>query len=176
MELFSKYLKAKKKEDNYTDFFGKVEQRELRSKNIELYSQINSSTLKISSYFEKAIRKFPSLFENNLKSFEECLSHLKKISIPNNCVCAGIIDTIPGWRCIDCSKYENAIYCNDCYLKSKDLHKGHEVYYSLGSKGMCDCGNPDSLNIYCHAHSGPFVEQKQIDDYICYYDYNIYYI
>ena len=166
MELFSKYLKAKKKEDNFTDFFGRIEQRELRLKNIELHSQINSSTIKISSYFEKAIRKFPSLFEKNLKSFDECLSHLKKISIPNKCVCAGIIDAIPGWRCIDCSKYENTIYCNDCYINSKDLHKGHEVYYSLGSKGMCDCGNPDSLSIYCHEHCGPFVEQKQIDEYI----------
>jgi len=166
MELFSKYLKAKKKEDNYTDFFGRIEHRELRLKNIELHSQINSSTIKISSYFEKAIRKFPSLFNKNLNSFEECLSHLKKISIPNKCVCAGIIDAIPGWRCINCSKYENTIYCNDCYLKSKDLHKGHEVYYSLDSKGMCDCGNPDSLSTYCHEHSGPFVEQKQIDEYI----------
>ena len=166
MKLYSKYLKAKKNEDNYTDFFGKISQRELKTNNIELYSQINSATIKISSYFEKAIRKFPSLFESDLKTFEQSLFHLQKISIPNKCVCAGAIDAVPGWRCNNCSKHENAIYCNDCYLKSKDLHKGHEVFYSIGTKGMCGCGNPDSLNIYCHEHSGPFVEQKLIDEYI----------
>jgi hypothetical protein len=31
---------------------------------------------------------------------------------------------------------------------------------------MCDCGDPDSLYTYCHEHSGPFTEQKQIDDYM----------
>ena len=78
MKLYSKYLKAKKNEDNYTDFFGKISQRELKTNNIELYSQINSATIKISSYFEKAIRKFPSLFESDLKTFEQSLFHLQK--------------------------------------------------------------------------------------------------
>ena len=31
---------------------------------------------------------------------------------------------------------------------------------------MCDCGDPDSLNIYCPEHSGPYTTQEQIDDYI----------
>ena len=31
---------------------------------------------------------------------------------------------------------------------------------------MCDCGDPLALKIYCKNHSGPFTEQKQIDDYI----------
>ena len=31
---------------------------------------------------------------------------------------------------------------------------------------MCDCGDPDSLYVYCHKHSGPFTEKKQFDEYI----------
>jgi hypothetical protein len=31
---------------------------------------------------------------------------------------------------------------------------------------MCDCGDPDSLYQYCSEHSGPFTDQKQIDEYI----------
>ena len=31
---------------------------------------------------------------------------------------------------------------------------------------MCDCGDPDSLYNYCPEHTGPFTEQKQIDEYI----------
>ncbi len=31
---------------------------------------------------------------------------------------------------------------------------------------MCDCGDPDSLYTFCHEHSGPFTDQKQIDEYI----------
>ena len=166
MNLFSKYLDHKRNESIFTDFFQKIEQKELKTKNNELFLQINSATIKISSYFENCIKKFPSLFNMNFKTFEECLIHLEKCSIPNKCLCASIVDTPKGWHCIECSKYENSIYCNDCYLKSKDLHKNHKILYVDNSKGMCDCGDPDSLNIYCHEHCGPFIKQEEIDDYI----------
>ena len=166
MDPFFKPRQEKEKENNSKELFGTIKQKELLTKNIDLYSQINSSTSKIASYFESSINKFPSLFDSNLNTFEESLTHLQKISIPNKCVCAGVINSIPGWVCITCSKYENTLYCNDCFVKSKDLHKGHEVYYSSKSQGMCDCGDPDSLYTYCHEHSGPFVEQKQIEEYI----------
>ena len=31
---------------------------------------------------------------------------------------------------------------------------------------MCDCGDPDSLTQYCHEHSGPFKEEKEVELYI----------
>ena len=31
---------------------------------------------------------------------------------------------------------------------------------------MCDCGDPDSLYVYCPEHSGPFKTQEQINDYL----------
>ena len=152
--------------DLYLGFFEKIDTTKLETKDIELYIQLNSKSIKISSYFENSIDKFTSLFEKNLETFEETLNYLEKISIPNKCVCAGLINDIPGWRCVDCSKSENTLYCNDCYVKSQDLHKGHKVYYWENSSGMCDCGDPSSLNKYCHEHSGPFTEEKDIEDYI----------
>ena len=46
------------------------------------------------------------------------------------------------------------------------MHKNHDVFFQPGSTGMCDCGNPTSLYTFCSEHSGPYKEQKQIDDYI----------
>ena len=150
----------------FLGYFEKINNNKLKKDKIELYSKIHSKTIKIASYFEACVQKFSSLFEENLEKFEDCLEYLEKISIPNKCVCASAINDIPGWRCVDCSKSENTLYCNDCYIKSKDLHKGHKVYYWENSTGMCDCGDPSALNKYCHEHSGPFREQKDIDDYI----------
>ena len=154
------------KPDLFLGLFSKISQKELKTKNIELYSQINTATTKIASYFENSVEIFPTLFENNLESFEACLTYLEKIAIPNKCVCAGVIDNIPGWKCSECSKFENTVYCKDCFENSRELHKDHKVAYLPASIGMCDCGDPLSLHNYCKVHSGPFTEQKQIDDYI----------
>ena len=67
---------------------------------------------------------------------------------------------------MECSKYANTIYCNDCYLKSKHLHRNHTIQFLYSANGMCDCGDPDSLYVYCPEHSGPFKTQEQINDYI----------
>ncbi len=157
---------ARQKPKSISESFKKIDNKELKTENNILITAINDSTKEISSFLDDSIQKFPSLFECELKSFEECLKHLEKISVPNKCICAGIINEIPGWRCIDCSKYENTIYCHNCFIKSRDLHKNHKVLYSYNSGGMCDCGDPDSLYQYCSEHSGPFTDQKQIDEYI----------
>ena len=150
----------------FLDLFDKIQEADLTTKDNELYKQIHSATIKLSTYFEKSVEKFPSLFEANLKRFDECLTYLEKIAVPNKCVCAGVVDAIPGFRCADCSKFENTIYCYDCFQNSQDLHKGHKLYYLFYSIGMCDCGDPLALNTYCHEHSGPFTEQSQIDNYV----------
>ena len=153
-------------QESFKEIFLKINQVELKTENNEFYSLINTSTIKISSFFENALQKFPSIFDNNLKSFEECLSYLKNMSTPNKCLCGAAIEEIPAWNCLDCSKYEKTIICEDCYLRSKDLHKGHKIVYLSYAEGVCNCGDPESFNTYCHEHNGPFVEQKQIDEYI----------
>ena len=146
--------------------FQKIRNEELSSDKNELFKLINTKTKEIDSFLDDSIKSFHKLFNNDLKDFEDCIQYLEKKAIPNNCICAGVIDNIPGWRCVECSKYENAIYCNDCYIKSKDAHKNHKVLYLFSSSGMCDCGDPDSLTTFCPDHSGPLSDQKQIDEYI----------
>ena len=168
LEIFKDYInKVGQQNISTMDLFKKInENDELLTKDNRLYLTIYNETKNISSFLIDSIEKFHLLFNKNLKDFDDCLNYLEKIAIPNKCVCAGVIDSIPGWRCVDCSKYENAIYCNDCYIKSKDLHKNHKVVFLYSSSGMCDCGDPDSLYTFCPEHSGPYVDQEQIDNYI----------
>ena len=162
------FLKAFKEKEphNFMDIFKKISHNELIKKDNPLYNQIHTESKNISSFLDDSIKNFHLIFNKNLKDFEDCVKYIESISIPNKCVCAGVIDKIPGWRCDDCSKYENTLYCNDCYLKSKHLHKNHHVQFLYSSSGMCDCGDPDSLYVYCPEHSGPFKTQEQINDYL----------
>ena len=132
-----------------------------------LLKEIDKETKNFEKYFFKKIEEFPKIFEGkNLSSLEESFNYLESISIPSKCICAGIIDTIPGWRCEDCSIYENSIYCSKCYINSKEEHKNHKVEFLNASGGMCDCGDPDSLSSFCCEHCGPYKDQNEIDEYI----------
>ena len=133
----------------------------------EFNKKIFSETKKIHTYLTQSIHTFEKIFpENNSTSFKKFLNYLKKREIPNKCVCAGVIDTIPGWQCVECSTYENSIYCFDCYKASKDLHKNHKVLFLYSSGGMCDCGDPDSLKTFCPNHTGPFKNKEEIQNFI----------
>ena len=148
----------------FNNIEGKIE---LKTKGNPLYEKINIETLNLSNYLEESIKNFHKLFNNKkLKSFDDALDYLENISNQNKCVCAAIIDNIPAWRCVDCCKYESAIYCSECYKKSKNLHQNHKIYYLYSSGGMCDCGDPDSLSAFCPDHSGPFSDQDEINKYI----------
>ena len=50
-------IKNDEKQDLFLGLFKKISQKELKTKNIELYSQINTATTKIASYFEKILLK-----------------------------------------------------------------------------------------------------------------------
>ena len=138
------------------------------SKNADEFNiKIFSETKNMHTYLMESITAFQKIFlGNNLTSFSDFLSYLEKRAIPNNCVCAGVIDTIPGWRCVQCSTYENSIYCNDCYKSSKKLHDDHTILFLYSSGGMCDCGDPDSLRKFCPNHTGPFKTSEEIQNFI----------
>ena len=156
------------KADNEEDIngFKNIVQYSINPKTNSLYNEIESETEKIHSYFMEKTCNFPILFEKDRAILYAVYYYLETNSIPNKCECAGIIDTIPGWRCNDCSHYDTSIYCSKCYIKSKHLHQGHKVYYLRSSGGMCDCGDPDALNIFCVDHCGPYTDQKKIDEII----------
>ena len=159
-------IQKERKNENIMDMFGVLDKNQLSLKENEFYNKIYEETNNIYSYLMESIKGFHNIFQQNLLNFEDALHYLEKISIPDKCVCAGVIETIPGWRCVNCSKYENTIYCNDCYKKSKHLHKNHTLYFLYSSGGMCDCGDPESLYTYCPDHSGPYKNQKEINQYI----------
>ena len=163
-ELLNLLLRIKNREK--PGLFQNIKNEELSSDKNELFNLINTKTKEIYSFLDDSIKSFHKLFNEELKDFDDCVKYLEKKAIPNNCICAGVIDNIPGWRCVECSKYENAIYCNDCYIKTKDAHKNHKVLFLFSSSGMCDCGDPDSLTTFCPDHTGPLSDQKQIDEYI----------
>lgn len=154
-------------EENIMNIFGKLDNnKKLLTQDNELYNKIYSTTHNMHLFLMNSIKEFHNIFKNNLSDFEDVLKYLEKIAIPNKSICAGVIETIPGWRCVDCSKYENAIYCSDCFKKSKHLHKNHKTYFLYSSGGMCDCGDPDSLYTFCPDHRGPLNNQKEINEYI----------
>ena len=150
-----------------SDYFTNLTEEKLSQEEDEFNKKIYSETKNMNEYLMKSISNFQKIFTNNKStSFNDFLKYLEKRAIPNNCVCAGVIESIPGWRCVDCSTYENSIYCNDCYKNSKDLHKNHTMYFLYSSGGMCDCGDPGSLKTFCPKHSGPFKNAEEIKKFI----------
>ena len=154
-------------DNNSENLLNEIHMENLSIKDNILNNKIFNETKNIDFILNKSIKAFYLIFNNKkIKDFDDCLKYLEEIEKPNNCVCAAVINEIPGWRCFECSKYDNAIYCNNCYIKSKNLHKGHKVYFLPNSGGMCDCGDPDSLYTFCPEHSGPYSDQKVVDEYI----------
>ena len=132
----------------------------------DFYKKIRIESENILSFLEETQKQLLKLFDSNFQSLEEVENFLKKISLPNKFVCAKSISDIPGWTCKECDKYTDSIFCHECYKKSKHLHKGHHLYFLPNSGGMCGCGEPEALHIFCPEHSGPHMTQIEIDDYI----------
>ena len=158
-------LLEKIKERCNEKYFRKIDETKLQTYFNSLFENVHNETIFLYNYMTKKIDEFPGLFESNLTTLTEVIHYLEKTAIPNNCECSEIIDVIPCWRCLDCTDYDS-IYCSKCFLKSKELHKGHKIHFLPTVEGMCDCGNPSCYKTFCPEHKGPFIEQKQIDEFI----------
>ena len=148
--------------------FKKISNKNLKTQSNLLFKEIYEETSILFSYFEEKIKKFPEIFEKNLKNLEDTIDYLESIAKPNNCKCSEIVDLVPGWKCLDCSE-SNSIYCSNCYVKSKSLHKGHKMHYlpkTEKTTGRCDCGDPNNLKSFCPDHKGSFKDIKEIDEFI----------
>jgi len=96
-------------------------------------------------------------------------SYLKSISKPNHQVCCKEIKLGDGgFRCNDCCILTNAIFCTECFNKSKDKHINHNVIFKPYSSGFCDCGDETSMikESFCPDHNGPFTTEKEIMNFI----------
>ena len=83
-------------------------------------------------------------------------------------VCASKMELIGGWRCLDCVKNENTIFCQSCWSQMKDKHKDHNIIFLTTVNGTCDCGDPNSIEpqYFCPRHKGPMTNENDIKLYI----------
>jgi len=148
--------------------FEKISNKALKTQSNPLFKTMHEETSIFFSYFEEKKNKFQELFDKDLENLEDTMNYLESIAIPHNCKCSEIIDSLPGWKCLDCSEF-GSIYCSNCYIKSKNLHKGHKIHYlpkTEKTTGRCDCGDGNYLKVFCPEHKGSFKDMKEIDEFI----------
>ena len=74
----------------------------------------------------------------------EFLKYLKEIEKPSNNICVKIFKGgEKAIRCEECAFYNTSIICLECYEKTKDYHKNHNIIFETDVEGgCCGCGNP----------------------------------
>ena len=62
----------------------------------------------------------------------------------------------------------NSLICTECFNKSKNKHKNHNVTFKPEGNGFCDCGEASAIikESFCPDHNGPFTNEKEIMDFI----------
>ena len=118
--------------------------------------EINSNLQKIASIFN-----YP-LYNDDFFQFLST----QKSSIQQ--LCSKELINQGAWSCLDCEMDETSIICGECYLLSKEKHKGHRLIYKANTIGCCDCGNPESWKPsgFCSLHKGLFCTDEEVDQYI----------
>ena len=101
---------------------------------------------------------------------DDFLSYLKEIEKPSNNVCSKTFSkNDKAISCKECGKYDTSIICLDCFEKSKEFHKSHEIFYETDiDGGCCDCGNIEvwDKNGFCPSHKGIFFNEEEINNFI----------
>ena len=123
------------------------------------------STL-IESWIKYSMLKYLDLFK--VKTPLEMTLLFSLLDVDTHSVCAGKMESVGGWRCLDCIKNENTIFCQNCWSKMKDSHEGHNIVFITKVSGTCDCGDPNSIDkkFFCPNHKGPMTTEQEIQDYI----------
>jgi len=118
---------------------------------------------------QKKINSFSMIFSYTEYN-NEFLEYLKKIEKPSNNICVKIFkDDEKAIRCEECALYETSIICLECYEKTKDYHKSHNIIIETDAEGgCCDCGNPEvwKKESFCPEHKGSFLSEEEINNFI----------
>ena len=87
--------------------------------------------------------------------------------IDQGSVCAGKMESVGGWSCLDCIKNETTIFCQNCWSQMKNQHKNHNIIFDTTVNGTCDCGDPNSIDkqYFCPKHKGPMTDEEEIEAY-----------
>ena len=132
----------------------------------------NSSIIEINSdldNLQEQINSFSMIFSYTEYN-NEFLEYLKEIEKPSNNICVKIFkDGEKAIRCEQCAFYETSIICLECYEKTKDYHKSHNIIFETDVEGgCCDCGNPEvwKKESFCPEHKGCFLNEDEINNFI----------
>ena len=104
-------------------------------------------------------------FEYNKNFF----AFINSISKPNKQICnKEIKEGDGGFRCVDCTILTNAIFCTECFNKTRNRHINHNVLFKPYGNGFCDCGDPNSAikESFCPDHKGPIKNENDLMTYI----------
>ena len=127
--------------------------------------------------FEEHSRKILDKIKNSMLKFMEVTNTKNSLEmtllfalsdIDTGSVCAGKMESVGGWRCLDCIKNENTVFCQDCWSQMKRLHQDHNIVFLTSVNGTCDCGDPNTIDkkYFCPKHKGPMTNEENIDDYV----------
>ena len=104
----------------------------------------------------------------NTKNYLEMAVLFALTSKDSGDVCSAKMEGIGGWRCLDCVKIENGLFCQNCWAKMKTVHSDHNIEYVTTTNGTCDCGDPNIIDpkYFCPKHKGPITNDKDIQVFI----------
>ena len=118
---------------------------------------------------QKKINSFSMIFSYT-KYNDEFLKYLKEIEKPSNNICVKIFKKgEKAIRCEECAFHNTSIICLECYEKTKDYHKTHNIIFETDVEGgCCDCGNPEvwKKESFCPEHKGSFLKEEEINNFI----------
>ena len=101
-------------------------------------------------------------------TFEELALFLRDLDIDASTICENKFIHGGAWRCEDCVKTQDAIFCQSCWTKTRDKHKDHNTIYITDVTGTCDCGDHNIIDkeYFCPDHIGIFNSSEEIREYI----------
>ena len=115
---------------------------------------------------EETIKSYLQIF--GVKSKEEIPQFLKSKESENENICFKIIFQQTAWRCYDCVKTRDVLFCQECWAQIKDKHKDHDFVCLPNEIGFCSCGDHNCMEKqnFCPKHKGIIESDSDIKKYI----------
>ena len=145
--------------------------------NLDVFFEILEKETENPVYFHQFTQRLKTLIKHTMIKYLNILKVKNPLEMTllfsmlnkdTESVCAGKMELIGGWRCMDCVKNENTIFCQGCWSQMKYQHKDHNIIFLTTVNGTCDCGDPNSIDekYFCPRHKGPMKNENDITNYI----------
>ena len=128
-------------------------------------SYIHSEISKLISKTQEDYNK-----ENGVECIDQLFKYLKlSTTEETNKICLKLIKNQGVWKCKDCQKNKESIYCNECWglVRKEHINEGHKYEY-IGDYicGTCDCGNTNNIEekFICPKHKKNYDENIDRDE------------